>query len=295
MRAVWKGSVSFGLVNIPVALYSATRREDIKFRQLRAADHSPISYKRVAEADGKEVPWDQIVKGFEYEKGRFVVLREEDFERVNIEATQTVDILDFVELEEIDPVFFQKPYYLEPQKGGEKAYVLLRDTLKKTGKTGIAKVVIKTKQYLAAVKPKEELLVLELLHFGDEIVSAEGLRVPREQKVAPKEIQTAAALVDSLTVDWDPERYSDDYREAVMELIEEKLAGGEKVAVPAKGKRPATEVVDLVKVLQESLASAKQAEKSGAKPKKKEAAAKKRPARATRERTAAKGKKKKSA
>jgi DNA end-binding protein Ku len=291
MRAVWKGSVSFGLVNIPVALYAATRREDIRFRQLRKSDLSPINYKRVAETDGKEVPWEEIVKGYEYEKGRFVVLRDEDFERVDIEATQTVDILDFVELDEIDPMFFQKPYYLEPQKGGEKAYVLLRDTLRETGKTGIAKVVIKTKQYLAAVKPKEELLVLELLHFADEIVSTEGLKVPQEQKVAPKEIKTATALVESLTVEWDPNRYTDDYRVAVMELIEEKIEGGERVAVPARGKAPTTEVVDLVKVLQESLASA---QKAGAGPKKKAAAAKKRPVRSTRERPA-RGKKKKTA
>lgn len=291
MRAVWKGSVSFGLVNIPVALYSATRREDIRFRQLRKSDLSPVNYKRVAESDGKEVPWEEIVKGYEYEKGRFVVLRDEDFQRVNIEATQTVDILDFVELEEVDPMFFQKPYYLEPQKGGEKAYVLLRDTLKKTGKTGIAKVVIKTKQYLAAVKPKHELLLLELLHFSDEIVSPEGLKIPREQKVAPKEIETATALVNNLTVNWDPERYTDDYRVAVLELIEEKIQGGEPVAVPTGGQAPTTDVVDLVKVLQESLASTK---KAGAKPEKKVAAAKKRPARSTKE-PAAKKKKKKSA
>jgi DNA end-binding protein Ku len=257
MRAVWKGSVSFGLVNIPVALYPATRREDLKFRQLRERDLSPIHYKRVAEVDGEEVPYDQIVKGYEYEKGQFVVLREEDFQKVNIEATQSVDILDFVDLSQIDPMFFQKPYYLEPQKKGEKAYALLRDTLKETNKTGIAKVVIKTKQYLAALKPKENLLVLELLHFADELVSTEGLNIPRQQEVAKKEITTAKALVDSLTVEWRPERYTDDYKEAVFQLVEEKISGGEHVAVPAQKGRPPTEVVDLVKVLQESLASAR--------------------------------------
>lgn len=276
MRAVWKGSVSFGLVNIPVALYPATRREDIKFRQLRKKDLSPISYKRVAEADGKEVPWGEIVKGYEYAKERFVVLDDEDLKKVDVEATQTVNILDFVELQQVDPMFFQKPYYLEPQKGGEKAYVLLRDTLKETGKTGIAKVVIKTKEYLAAVKPKDDVLVLELLHFADELVDAGELNLPTEQKVAPKEIQTAKALVESLTIDWDPEHYTDDYREALQELIEEKISGGEKVAVPARGRAPATEVVDLVKVLQESLANAK---KGGAQAERKAAGGKKRPAR----------------
>src|SRR5438046_1261090 len=148
-RAIWKGSISFGLVNIPIALYAATRREELKFRLVRKTDLSPVNYKRVAEKDGKEVPWDQIVKGYEYEKGKFVVLQEEDFQRVDLEATQTVDIQDFVDLEEIDPMFFYKPYYLEPQKGGDKAYALLRDALKDTKKVGVAKVVIKTRQYLA--------------------------------------------------------------------------------------------------------------------------------------------------
>ncbi|MDQ3115678.1 MAG: Ku protein, partial [Verrucomicrobiota bacterium] len=163
MRAIWKGSISFGLVNIPIALYPATRREDLKFRLLREGDLSPVNYKRVAEKDGKEVPWEKIVKGFEYEKGKFVVLNEKDFQRVDLEATQTVDIQDFVDIEEIDPMYFYKPYYLEPQKGGDKAYVLLRETLEKTGKVGIAKVIIKTRQYLAGVKPHKHALVLELM------------------------------------------------------------------------------------------------------------------------------------
>ncbi len=154
-RAIWKGSISFGLVNIPIALYPATRREELKFRLLRKSDLSPVNYKRVAEKDGKEVPWDHIVKGYEYEKGKYVVLKDEDFERVDLEATQTVDIQDFVDVDEIDPMFFYKPYYLEPQKGGDKAYALLRDALKDSKKVGIAKVVIKTRQYLAGVKPED--------------------------------------------------------------------------------------------------------------------------------------------
>src|SRR5207249_8970378 len=163
MRAIWKGSISFGLVNIPISLYPATRKEELRFRLLRKTDLSPVNYKRVAQADGKEVPWDEIVKGYEYEKGKFVVLKDEDFQRVDLEATQTVDIQDFVDVDEIDPIFFYKPYYLEPQRGGDKAYALLRDVLKDSNKVGIAKVVIKTRQYLAGVKPENGALVLELM------------------------------------------------------------------------------------------------------------------------------------
>src|SRR5205085_7359639 len=152
MRAIWKGSISFSLINIPIALYPATRREELKFRLLRSSDLSPVNYKRVAESDGKEVPWEDIVKGYEYEKGKFIVLKDEDFKRADLEATQSVDIQDFVNLDDIDPIFFDKPYYLEPEKRGEKAYALLREALNKSGKVGIAKVVIKTRQHLAAIK-----------------------------------------------------------------------------------------------------------------------------------------------
>src|ERR1044072_6306214 len=186
-RAIWKGSISFGLVNIPIALYPATRREELKFRLLRKTDLSPVNYKRVAEKDGREVPWDQIVKGYEYEKGKYIVLKDEDFQRVDLEATQTVDIKDFVDLDEIDPMFFKKPYYLEPQKGGDKAYALLRDSLKQEKKVGIAKVVIKTRQYLAGVKPEDGVLVLELMHFADELADAEKLHVPKKSEVGKRE------------------------------------------------------------------------------------------------------------
>src|SRR3989440_5078376 len=187
MRAIWKGSISFGLVNIPIALYPATRKEELKFRLLRGKDLSPVNYKRVAEKDGKEVPWEEIVKGYEYEKGKYVVLKDEDFQRVDLEATQTVDIQDFVELDEIDPMYFYKPYYLEPQKGGDKAYVLLRDALKDSKKVGIAKVVIKTRQYLAGVKPEDGALVLELMHFADELADPGKLNVPKKAAVRKRE------------------------------------------------------------------------------------------------------------
>jgi DNA end-binding protein Ku len=254
MRAIWKGSISFGLVNIPIALYPATRREEFTFRLLRKGDLSPVNYKRVAEKDGKEVPWDQIVKGYEYEKGKYVVLKDEDFQRVDLEATQTVDIQDFVDQEEIDPMFFYKPYYLEPQKGGDKAYTLLRDALAGSKKVGIAKVVIKTRQYLAGVKPEDGVLVLELMHFADELVEMDKLHVPRKTEPSKKELNMAKTLIDSMSSKWDPSKYRDDYREALMEVIEEKVeAGGKEIAAKPKQAPKPTKVIDLVSVLQKSL------------------------------------------
>ena len=261
-RAIWKGSISFGLVNIPIALYPATRREELKFRLLRKGDLSPVNYKRVAEKDGKEVSWDQIVKGYEYDKGKYVVLKDEDFQRVDVEATQTVDIQDFVELDEIDPIFFYKPYYLEPQKGGAKAYALLRDALKDSKKVGVAKVVIKTREYLAGVKPEDGALVLELMHFADELADTSKLHIPKKVEVGKREMNMARALIGSMTTKWNPEKYHDDYREALMEVIEKKVeAGGKEIEEkPKKAPKP-TKVIDLVSVLQKSL------EQTGAKQK----------------------------
>src|SRR5438477_12001347 len=204
MRAIWKGSISFGLVNIPIALYPATRREELQFRLLRASDHSPVNYKRVAEKDGKEVPWQQIVKGYEYEKGKFVVLNEKDFQRVDLEATQTVDIQDFVDIEQIDPMYFYKPYYLEPQKGGDKAYMLLREALADGKKVDIEKVVIKTRPYLAGVKALKHALVLELMHFADELSDSKKLQVPKKFEIGKREKGMAQALVESMSAKWDP-------------------------------------------------------------------------------------------
>ncbi|MEY2465534.1 MAG: end-binding protein Ku [Verrucomicrobiota bacterium] len=265
MRAIWKGSISFSLINIPIALYPATRREELKFRLLRSSDLSPVNYKRVAESDGKEVPWDQIVKGYEYEKGKFIVLKDEDFKRADIEATQTVDIVDFVELEQIDPIFFDKPYYLEPEKRGEKAYALLREALKKTGKVGIAKVVIKTRQHLAAVKPEKNLLVLELMHFAEEIINTTELKIPANPNIGARELEMATDLIKKMSDKWDPNEYEDDYRHTLLEVIHEKVESGGK-EVPTKGaaKKP-TNVVDLVSVLQESLQHAGKSSTGGGK------------------------------
>ena len=251
MRPTWKGSISFGLVYIPIAVYPATREEKISFRQLRKTDLSPIRYKKVADADMKEVPADQIVKGFEYEKGRYIVLNDEDFEKVRIESTHSIDITDFVDLDQVDPKFFYKPYFLEAQKGGEKAYALLHKALSGTGKIGIAKVVISNREYLAAVKPDGLFLILELMHFAGEVLTPEELSRPTTA-LNDKELKMAQALIDSMSSVWEPEKYKDEYRNAVMELIEQKAKNKQLPAAPAPAPRT-TNVVDLVKVLQESI------------------------------------------
>jgi DNA end-binding protein Ku len=220
---------------------------------LRGKDLSPVNYKRVAEADGKEVPWDEIVKGYEYEKGKFVVLKDEDFQRVDIEATQTVDIVRFVDLEEVSPTFFHKPYYMEPQKGGDKAYVLLREALKSTGKIAIAKVVIKTRQHLAAVKPQGDGLMLELMHFSNELIDVDEFKLPATKDVGKKELQMAEALVNSMSDKWEPEEFTDEYKEALEKVIEEKIVKGGKLPALSPKKVKATNVIDLVSVLQKSL------------------------------------------
>jgi len=253
MRAIWKGTISFGLVSIPISLYPATRREELKFKLLRASDLSPIDYKRVAEADGKEVPWDQIVKGYEYEKGKFVVIKDEDFERADVEATQTVDIINFVGLEEINPLLFYKPYFMEAGKGGDKAYVLLREALAASKKIGIAKVVIKVRQHLAAIKAQQNTLMLELMHFPEELRDASEIKPPAAKSASKPEMNMAGQLIESMTTDWKPEMYHDDYHEALEKLIEKKISSGDKsLPAPKKSKKP-TNVIDLVSVLQRSL------------------------------------------
>jgi DNA end-binding protein Ku len=257
MRAIWKGSIAFGLVNIPVALHNASRVEELKFKLLRSSDLSPVNYKRVAETDGKEVPWEQIVKGYEYEKGKFVVLKEEDFKRVDLESTDTIDIVDFVDLSKINPIFFYKPYYLEPLKGGAGVYNLLRKVLAETGKAGISKVIIRTRQHLAAVKCNGNLLVLELMRFEDELLNPSAIKLAKEREPRPRELAMAKTLVNQMSDDWNPHRYTDDYKSALMKLIDKKVAAGGKALPEAERKRkgPAN-VIDLAAVLRESLAQA---------------------------------------
>jgi DNA end-binding protein Ku len=252
MRAIWKGSITFGLVYIPVAVYPATREEKISFRQLRARDLSPIRYKKVAEADEKEVKSDEIVKGYEYEKGHWVTLKDEDFQKVKIESTHSIEITDFVEQVQINPKFFYKPYFLEAQKGGEKPYALLYRALADSGKIGIAKVVIMSREYLAAVKPDGLFLMLELMHFAQEVLEPDALKTPSVNEISSKELDMAKALIESMTSEWEPTKYQDQYKAALMELIEEKARKrppSEKPVAP----RVASNVVDLVTVLQQSL------------------------------------------
>lgn len=270
MRALWKGAITFGLVTIPVSVFPATRREELKLRLLRASDQSPVNYKRVAEADGKEVSWDQIVKGYEYEKGKFVILKDEDFARVDVEATQTVDIMNFVSLDDVDPLLFYKPYFLEVGKGGDKAYVLLREALLASGKIAIAKVVIRSRQHLGAVKPQKKGLMLELMHFPREMVDVSEFQEPAEKPIGKPEMNMATQLIESMTKEWNPEEYTDEYHEALEKMIEEKIEHPDAEAPAPTKRRKTTNVIDLVAVLQQSL---QQTKAKGAAPAKKKAPA----------------------
>ena len=253
MHTVWKGSISFGLVNIPVKLHAATENKDVKLRQLHKECHTPISYKKVCEGCQKEVNDENIVKAFEYSKNKFVVLDEEDLENLRKEAEdKAVEIIDFVKLEEIDPIYFEKTYYLSPDTTGAKAYVLLRKTLEESGKIGIAKITIRAKEQLAVVRVYKNTLVMEVIHFPDEVRSVSDVpNIPGVDTVVQKELDTALMLVDQLTTEFDPTKYTDEYRTALMQLIEDKKA---ESTVTATDKRPLPDnVTDLMSALQASL------------------------------------------
>lgn len=262
-RPIWKGQLSFGLVSIPVVLQSAESRVDLHFTLLDSRDHSRIRYERVNEETGEEVPWDQIVKGFEYQDGSYVVLDESDFKRAAVEATRTVEIEDFVALGEVSPAFFDKPYYLLPGKGGEKGYTLLREALSRTGRIGIAKVVIRTRQYLAAVIPQDLALMLVVLRFRQEVrefaaIAADALPALESQKAAPKELALAEQLISAMTSKWEPEKYHDDYRDALMKWIEQKArAGGKSLPTPEEpGDQTAPPTYNFIELLRKSVEEA---------------------------------------
>jgi DNA end-binding protein Ku len=260
-RGLWKGAISFGLVNVPVELYSAQKRSsELDLTMLDRRDLAPVGYQRVNKASGKEVPWEDVVKGYEYEDGRYVVLSEEDFRRANPEAAKTVDIVAFVDRADLAPHYFETPYYLGPGKRGEKAYVLLRDALEKAGKVGIATVVIRTKQYLAALVPQGDALMLNTLRYHAELKTASDLGIPdklKSAKVTAKELDMALRLIDDMSDDWQPEKYRDTYHEDLLKRIEEKVAAGqtEQITEPEKEAKAQKggEVIDLMALLKKSV------------------------------------------
>ena len=251
-RAIWTGSLSFGLVNIPVEVHTAVRDHRPHFRMLHAKDRSPINFERVCQKDGKTVAWDDLVKGYEYEKGRFVVLTKEDFAAAALEKTRRIDVLDFVESDAIDDRYFDKPYYLTARKGGEVAYALLREAMNESGRIGIAKFILRDTQHLAAVEGIDDALVLSTLRFADELVETSSLTFPSSKNLKKAELNMAKMLVENLASDWDPEKYADDYRENLMRVIKAKMKGKEPDLVVDERPRDAN-VIDLMERLRESL------------------------------------------
>jgi len=254
-RALWKGSIAFGLVNIPVELHTAVRDSRPRFRMLHAEDKSPVRFERVCQREGKPVAWEELVKGFEYEKGRFVVLTKEDFKTAALEKSRTVDIRSFVKPDEIDDRFFESAYYLVPAKGGERAYALLREALKETGLVGIATIVLRNAQHLAALEVVGDALVLTLMRYAEELVDIREYHFPPAKDIRKPELQMARTLVENLADTWDPSQYTDEYRENLMKIIKAKLKGKEAHLVEHAEPRNA-EVVDLMERLRQSLAGA---------------------------------------
>ncbi|HKP00900.1 MAG TPA: Ku protein [Nitrospiraceae bacterium] len=260
-RSIWRGAISFGLVHIPVVLSSAENRNNFDLTMLDRRNMKPVGFKRYNKETEKEVSWNDIVKGYEYEKDRYVVLTDEDFKRANVEATQTIDILAFLKAEEVAPTYFETPYYLAPDKRGEKGYALLRETLKATDKIAIATVVIRTRQYLAALIPNGRVMVLNTLRYTNELKSTKELKVPsgdlKAFGISPREIEMAKTLVDEMTEPWKPERYRDTYHEDLMKLIDKRIKAGQTEVVtegdqhdtkPVRG-----EVIDLMALLKRSV------------------------------------------
>jgi DNA end-binding protein Ku len=253
-RAMWKGAISFGLVTIPVSVYPATEEKSLRFNQLHDVDLGRIRYKRVCSIDGQEVEYDHIVKGYEVEKDRYVVLTDEDLEAVPVRSSRAIDIQQFVDLSEIDPVLYKKSYYLVPDETGAKAYALLRRALTEENKVGIAKVSFRDKEHLAALRFKGDVFVLETMYWPDEIREASFDTLGRDEDIRPNEVRMAKQLIESLTEPWDPTRYRDEYREALLELVEKKLAG-EPIEVPEEA--PPARIVDLMAALKASVEAAK--------------------------------------
>jgi len=265
-RPIWNGSIAFGLVNVPVKLFSATSPKDVRFHQLRRSDASRVRQKRVSATDGEEVPYEEIVKGYEIGPDQYVVIEPDELTALDPKATQTIDIEEFVTLDQIDPIYFENAYYLVPDKHSEKAYALLTAAMAETGRVAVAKFVMRTKQYLAAVRPSHGALVLSTMFYADEVVpveSLDGLPQDGDIELSDRELQMAEALIDSLTADqFEPEKFHDDYRERVLELIDAKAQGQTIVAAPAP--EAGARVVDLMAALEASVKAAKERRAAGA-------------------------------
>jgi DNA end-binding protein Ku len=285
MAAIWKGSLTFGLVNIPVELRTAIRSDHISFRLLHQRDLSPVKYERICQSEDKPIPWDEIVKGYEYTKGKFVVLTDADFKTAALERSQTIDILDFVKEDEIDPRYFETPYYLVPGKGGDKPYALLREAIRKTGSVGIGKIIIRQTQHLAGVKVVGDALVLEIMRFANELVDASEYNFPSREAIRPQELQMAEQLVGNLAEPFDPGRYTDEYRANLMRIIKAKMKGKKPNLEEPVTEAPDSGVLDLMSRLRASLAEGS-GKKGAARPKKKTVAAARKVSKAKKAKTA---------
>jgi len=250
---MWKGSIAFGLVNIPVELYSAVRDHRPKFRLLHAEDEEPVRYERVCQKEGKPVAWEDLVKGYEYAKGQFVVLTKDDFKTAAVEKTKTIDILDFVDPREVDERYFETPYYLQAGKGADRAYALLREAIRDSGKIGVAKIILREAQHLAAVEAIGDALVLTMMRFSDELADLGDFTFPKKADIRPAELKMAGQLIDNLVSKWDPDRYTDEYKENLMRVINAKMKGKKPRLVDEDHTPKQAEVVDLMARLRASL------------------------------------------
>lgn len=264
-RGLWKGTIAFGLVNIPVQLVSAQQADKIHFRMVDKRDHAPVGYRTINKVTGKEISRQEIVKAFEYKKGRYVVMSDADLKKANVKATNTIEIEDFVDLEEVDFLLFERPYYVVPQRGGAKGYVLLRDVLQRTHKAAIAKIVLHTVQHLAAIIARGDYLILELLRFADEVKEVEEADIldptVLETKPSEREVKVATQLVEGMSGPWDPEKYRNTYREDIMKMVNAKVKRGTTMEIeevpPEEVAEVPTNVVDMTALLKKSLAAAK--------------------------------------
>jgi len=286
MATIWKGSISFGLVNIPVELATAVRADHIAFRLLDAKTHAPVKYERVRSTDGKTLAWDDIVKGYEYSKGRYIVLTEEDFKTAALESSSTIDILDFVAASEMDPRYFETPYFLMPGKGGDRPYALLREAMRDQDVVGIGKIIMRKHQHLAGIHVVGDALVLEIMRFANEVLDASSLDFPKASVVDNKQREMAAQLVSSLSTTFEPEKYTDDYRANLMRIIKAKSKGKDVTLEMQEPGEPDAKVLDLMEMLKKSLADGKSSTRKSASKRTTRKTARKSPLKRAREKSA---------